>query len=130
MLADRCQSSDQRLDQRPGGLAVLHRGGRNQNGENQALTVHGDMALTPRPERAITGLPRTKVTGQEPLLRTARAGLIEHPVQQTAAVDPDRSPTLPLSGFGCRHQRFELVPFFISQVRWIMSWTRLQSSHL
>src|ERR1019366_6274702 len=85
--------------------------------------------LAPSPEVAINCRPRTKITRQKPP-GTAGADHIKHGVKQTAPVDLDRPTTLSFSGFWFWHQRLDLVPFFISQVSWIMSWMRLHPSHL
>src|SRR5208282_5519564 len=85
--------------------------------------------LAPSPKVAINGLPRAEITRQQPP-RTAGAYLIKDGIDQAATVELERSATLCFSRFGSGNQRLDLVPFFISQIRWITSWMRLHPSHL
>ena len=85
--------------------------------------------LTPLAKVAIDGLPGAEVFGKKPP-RTARSNHIKDGVDQDAAVLAERASALARAGLGCRHQRFDLVPFFISQIRWITYRMRLHPIHL
>jgi hypothetical protein len=85
--------------------------------------------LAPDAEVAVDRGPRPKVTGQKPP-GTPRPDHIEKGVEQTAAIQLNGSAPLLSPGFWGRHQRLNLVPFFISQVCSIATRMRLHPSHL
>ena len=85
--------------------------------------------LGPLSKVAIDRLPGTEISGQQSP-RATRADHIENSVDQIATIQRDRSSTLSFSGFWGRNKRLDLVPFFIGQIGWIISWMRLHPSHL
>src|SRR5207249_9993834 len=85
--------------------------------------------LSPSPVIPIDGLPGRKITGHEPP-RTARSYHVKDRIDQTATITLDRSSALVFAGLRGRNQGLDLVPFFISQISWIVSWMRLHPTHL
>jgi ankyrin repeat protein len=85
--------------------------------------------LAPLAKIAIDGLPGAKVFGQKPP-RAARSHHVKDGVDQSAAVVADGASAFAPAGLGCGHQRFDLVPFFIGQIRWITYRMRLHPFYL
>src|SRR5271169_32596 len=78
---------------------------------------------------AIDRLPRTEILGQQ-TPGASGANDVEDSVDQAAALQRDGSSALSFSGFRSRNKRFDVVPFLISQVCWVVSWMRLHPLHL
>src|SRR6266446_5496120 len=85
--------------------------------------------LGPLSKVAIDRLPPTQIPGQQPPGAT-RANDVENGIDQTATLQRDRSSAFSFSRLRRRNERFDVVPFFISQVSWITSWMRLHPFHL
>lgn len=84
--------------------------------------------LAPTPKVTIDGLPGRKVSGQEPP-GAAGSNPIEDRIDQDTPVQGGPA-AFAFARFSGRDQRLDLVPFFISQIRWITSWMRLHPPHL
>ena len=84
--------------------------------------------LAPAAEVAIHGLPRREVPGQKPPGATT-AHDIEDRIHQDSAIQGWTTPFAP-AGLGFGHQRFDLLPFFISQISWIILRMRLHPLYL
>jgi len=84
--------------------------------------------LAPAAEVAINGLPGRKVPGQEPPGATATHD-IDDRIHQHSAIQGWTPPFAP-AGLGFGHQRFDLLPFFISQISWIILRMRLHPFYL
>ncbi len=85
--------------------------------------------LAPLAKVAIDGLPGAEVFGQKPP-RAARSNDVEDGVDQGATVVAERASAFAPTGLGCGHQRFDLVPFFIGEIRWITYRMRMHPIHL
>ena len=74
--------------------------------------------LAPAPEITIDRLPRPEISGQQSP-RTAGANDLEDGIHQTAPLQ--RGPaSLALARLGCGNQRFDILPFFITEVSWVL----------
>jgi len=84
--------------------------------------------LAPSAEVAINGLPGREVSGQKPPGATTTHD-VEDRIHQDSASQGWTTPFAP-AGFGFGHQRLDLLPFFISQIRWIILRMRLHPLYL